>query len=92
MNFICVFSFCNLEVNVIWYKGEVEINSDNIYLFIRESNGFYEIILILQYIGVVEDNVKFVYCKVSNLCNKLVKFLEFELDVRCKFYQCIYII
>lgn len=86
MNLTCVSSFCNPQANVTWYKGEVEINSDKIYSFTRESNGLYETTSTLQYTGVVEDNAKPVYCKASNFRNKLVNSAEFELDVRCKFH------
>lgn len=82
MNLTCVSSFCNPQANVTWYKGEVEINSDKIYSFTRESNGLYETTSTLQYTGVVEDNAKPVYCKASNFRNKLVNSAEFELDVR----------
>lgn len=86
MNLTCVSSFCNPKASVTWYLGGVEINSNTIDSFTNDNNGLLQTTSILQYTGVAEDNAKEVHCRASNLHNEMVESLNYELNVRCKFY------
>lgn len=61
----------------------------NFYIFY--NIGLFDLIkifLVFMYIGVKDDNMKYVFCKIFNLFGVIVELVSYFLNVRCKLFLC----